>query len=259
VTKGKQYSSLNHGQFTCGENKRKDKVKDSENNRDTTKPHGPICTSVMISDRFVITAAHCVDGELGRGAVRKIRIRDDTAFEESIEVRRLWTFPKFTGSSYYDIAIIELERRILYDWDIYGDSPTCLAQNYKIDGTKGLVQGYGLTEDGIYPDSLLEVNVTILSNQQCRRKLQWNLKNTNIRDSDRQTIEDALPEGLNKHLLCTQGIYDWEKDIYSGPCKGDDGGPLYINGKLDSEGDLYGQTLAAINSGAAGKCGEEPR
>ena len=46
--------------------------------------------------------------ELGRGAVRKIRIRDDTAFEESIEVRRLWTFPKFTGSSYYDIAIIEL-------------------------------------------------------------------------------------------------------------------------------------------------------
>ena len=103
----------------------------------------------------------------------------------------------------------------MYDWDIYGDSPTCLAQNYKIDGTKGLVQGYGLTEDGIYPDSLLEVNVTILSNQQCRRKLQWNLKYTNIRDSDRQTIEDALPEGLNKHLLCTQGIYDWEKDIYS--------------------------------------------
>ena len=46
--------------------------------------------------------------ELGHGAVRKIRIRDDTAFEESIEVRRLWTFPKFTGSSYYDIAIIEL-------------------------------------------------------------------------------------------------------------------------------------------------------
>ena len=41
-----------------------------------------------------------------------------------------------------------------------------------------------------------------------------------------------------------------------GPCKGDDGGPLYINGKTNSEGDIEGQTLAAINSGAAGKCGK---
>ena len=41
-----------------------------------------------------------------------------------------------------------------------------------------------------------------------------------------------------------------------GPCKGDDGGPLYINGKTNNEGDIEGQTLAAINSGAAGKCGK---
>jgi secreted trypsin-like serine protease len=188
--------------------------------------------------------------------VRKITIRDDTAFRESIEVRRFWQFPMFNGTSYYDIAIIELERRILYDWETYGDSPTCLAKNYNIHGTKGLVQGYGLTEDGIFPESLLEVNVTIITNEQCQRKLQWKMKNTNMRDSDRQIFENDLPDGLNKHLLCTQGIYNFEKKIYSGPCKGDDGGPLYINGKVNSEGDIEGQTLAAINSGAAGKCGK---
>jgi hypothetical protein len=31
---------------------------------------------------------------------------------------------------------------------------------------------------------------------------------------------------------------------------------LYINGKTNNEGDIEGQTLAAINSGAAGKCGK---
>ena len=40
--------------------------------------------------------------------MRKITIRDDTAFRESIEVRRFWQFPMFDGTSYYDIAIIEL-------------------------------------------------------------------------------------------------------------------------------------------------------
>ena len=46
--------------------------------------------------------------ELGPGAIRKITIRDDTAFTETIEVKRFWQFPKFDGSSYYDIAVIEL-------------------------------------------------------------------------------------------------------------------------------------------------------
>ena len=31
---------------------------------------------------------------------------------------------------------------------------------------------------------------------------------------------------------------------------------MYINGKTNNEGDIESQTLAAINSGAAGKCGK---
>ena len=111
--------------------------------------------------------------------------------------------------------LICLERRILYDWETYGDSPTCLAKDYNIQGTKGLAQGYGLTENGIFPDSLLEANVTILTNERCRRKLQWKIKNTNLRDSDKEILEKSLPDGLNKHLLCTQGIYDYKTNVHT--------------------------------------------
>ena len=51
---------------------------------------------------------HLFFSELGPGAIRTITIRDDTAFTETIEVKRFWQFPKFDGSSYYDIAVIEL-------------------------------------------------------------------------------------------------------------------------------------------------------
>ena len=51
---------------------------------------------------------HLFFSELGPGAIRTITIRDDTAFAETIEVKRFWQFPKFDGSSYYDIAVIEL-------------------------------------------------------------------------------------------------------------------------------------------------------
>ena len=85
IVNGKQYTTDSHKAFSknkfiqmklvtytqyflslfpaCGENKKKDKLKnDSENKPDTTMPHGPVCTSVIISDRFLITAAHCLEG-----------------------------------------------------------------------------------------------------------------------------------------------------------------------------------------------------
>jgi len=55
-------------------------------------------------------------------------------------------------------------------------------------------------------------------------------------------------------LICTKGIYNNYTKIYTGPCEGDDGGPLYINEKIIN-GEKTGQTLLAINSGSGGKCG----
>ena len=52
----------------CGESKRRDKIKNTSkvNGKETSvkRPSvkGPSCTSVVISDRFVVTSARCVGG-----------------------------------------------------------------------------------------------------------------------------------------------------------------------------------------------------
>ena len=45
--------------------------------------------------------------------------------------------------------------------------------------------------------------------------------------------------------------------LFQGPCDGDDGGPLFINSRVDTNGDIVDRTLVAINSGSLGKCGKD--
>ena len=52
----------------CGESKRRDKIKNKtkvdgkETSVKRPSAKGPACTSVVISDRFVVTSARCVGG-----------------------------------------------------------------------------------------------------------------------------------------------------------------------------------------------------
>ena len=42
-------------------------------------------------------------------------------------------------------------RRIVFDYDIYGDSPSCLGSfKNRIEKKRGVVQGYGYNERGKY-------------------------------------------------------------------------------------------------------------
>ena len=101
-----------------------------------------------------------------QGITRTAKIRDHTPYNEVFEIRRkfvhpLYEFPKF----YYDIAVLELgnfrnirkkcgfidllffifiERRIIYDFDEYGDAPACLNESENIEDKIALLQGFGL-------------------------------------------------------------------------------------------------------------------
>jgi secreted trypsin-like serine protease len=245
----------NYQKFSCGKYKELTGFEGKLRKKlDTEKIRGGGCSSIVISDRFVVTAAHCVPNELKSGETRQISIRDGTEFHESLEVRRLWRDNRFDPNSkekYFDIAILELERRVIYDYERYGDSPACLGEENDLDQQIGLVQGFGITEDGTAPDNVLEANVTIISNSKCTSEMDKMSK------LYKDESDNALPNGLSDKLLCTQGIWNKKKSVFTGPCDGDDGGPLFINSRVDYNGDIVDRTLVAINSGSLGKCGKD--
>ena len=62
-----------------------------------------------------------------------MEVRDHTPYKEIIEIRRQFLHPLYDGEFYYDIAVLELERKIIYDFDKFGDSPACLSEKLEIE------------------------------------------------------------------------------------------------------------------------------
>ena len=56
-------------------------------------------------------------------------MRPGTEYAEVIEIKRSFIHPLYKFPlSYNDISLSEVGRRILFDFDKYGDSPACLDQ-----------------------------------------------------------------------------------------------------------------------------------
>merc|ERR1712233_186343 len=115
-------------------------------------------------------------------------------------------------------------------------------------GKISTVLGYGETENGTR-GKLLKADVTVIENQECKNRLQRNITNNPMKQTIAKQFCTQLPMGLNEAFLCSQGIWNNEKGVFSEPCKGDSGGPLNIKDDKDRT------TLIGIISGGIG-CGE---
>lgn len=172
----------------------------------------------MLNENYGITAAHCITPELLKGKkvdyakafIGVLELSRKKIDGESREISKMIPHPKFnmtTGVN--DIAIIEFDKPVEFTENI---KPAHLPV-YNEDVFVGEIvtlSGWGKTEGGDYPDSLLYVHLKVLDTETCKEMFE--------RDVESQFL-------ITENHVCVEGIKD-----SGGVCTGDSGGPLVRKG-----------------------------
>jgi len=213
---------------------------------------GGSCSSIPINDRWALGAAHCYQQYTSEqyDRIQQIELQNPgNQSSEFVEVRKIFNHPLYiVNNSYNDIALLELGRRLIYNFEKDGLTPDCLDNGLDLTNYPATVSGFGLTPCA--PDEepnafgmIREMNVTLLSNEVCVQ----DIKTANLSSIWQNTVNTALPAGIPESMVCAKGSRN-NLDVYSGACEGDSGGPMKV---FDPENRL---TLVGLVSGGL-RCG----
>ncbi|XP_066262592.1 serine protease filzig isoform X2 [Euwallacea similis] len=190
------------------------------------------CGGVLISDKYVITAAHCQPGFLASlvAVFGEYDISGDLESRKPISrnVKRVIVHRKYDAATFEnDLALLELENPVKFDAHII---PVCLPPDNS-DYTKRMatVTGWGrLKYGGGVPSVLQEVQVPIMENHVCQ-------------DMFRTAGHSKV---ILESFLCA-GYANGQKDA----CEGDSGGPLVVQ-RPDGRYELAGTVSHGIKCAA---------
>ena len=103
------------------------------------------------------------------------------------------------------------ERKILYDYGIFGDSPICLNEEPDISDKVATLQGIGRTDTTDHvSEIILETQVITMTNKECNEWLKFNGT-----EFSRTQVASHFPLGINEQILCTRGILNEDTGIFS--------------------------------------------
>lgn len=177
------------------------------------------CGATFLGDKWVLTAAHCVDSAtayLFEMNVGEYDLSDGA--QNATAIKNIYIHPQYDANTVdYDIALVELVNALdapavklasKATTDLYAieNSPAMVAG---WGGRTGYAPGEGPTSD--FPDILHEVELNLATNNECRALLAESLGTS------------AQNTGISDRMICaTQPTFG------KGSCQGDSGGPLVV-------------------------------
>ncbi|XP_042885541.1 phenoloxidase-activating factor 3-like isoform X2 [Penaeus japonicus] len=176
------------------------------------------CGATVISDRFLLTAAHCVINN----PVYSVRLGDldlsqdnePNSRPQDYEVEVIYVHPDYDGG-YNDLALIKTARRIEFNEGVF---PFCISDSRPNPQATVTGAGFGYVNETSKASHLQEVELKVVASAECESMF--------LREHS-QTLRKWYPQLLQGSDIMCAGAPG------KSACKGDGGGPLY---KTDTSG-----------------------